>query len=599
MTSFLKKIIFITILGLAVFLRFYKVTSFPPAPYWEEAALGYDAYSILKTGKDHHGNAWPIVAFESFGDWKPSGYFYAQIPFIKSFGLNIWAVRLPSMLAGVGLVLIIGKLSEKIYGFSEKKEKQKNLILLIGMFVAAISPWAIQFSRAAWEVNLATFFLTLAVLISFVFLGNLDQQENNHLISDAYQVGYFLLAIVFFILSAYTYHATRVISPILGLGVMYLWLNINRKENKLQSGLGSVLKIFSKKWRVLVPVTAFSLVLFLPILLSLTNTKISQRFDETSVFSDLSIIEESNTQIADSGNTWVSKLIYHRYLFFGKKLVSNFFDHFSLSFLFVSGDTNLRHSTGWTGQLYHIEMLFLLLGLFWLIKHWNKFHAFLVFWLLVGIVPAALTKTTPHALRILPTMPVFLLIITFGIYEFLQGVSQSLENLKILFFKKQKNTFILLLGIIFSLYCFEFINFWRYYSKIYPKAASNEWQYGYSEMIQKVKQLETGNNDIPVYISREMGRPAMYYWFYSQSEPYRVQNENEVARKDQGEYLSYQNIHFIDSISEIDKRPAIVAGTSTFIHQLRNNGDALQDKKDYKIQGLDGTTVWQIVILEP
>jgi 4-amino-4-deoxy-L-arabinose transferase-like glycosyltransferase len=99
-------IILISIFSFSI--RLYKVTESPPAPYWEEVALGYDAYSILKTGKDHHGNPWPVVAFESFGDWKPTGYFYALVPFIAIFDLSVLAIRLPSVFAGTGIVFGLG-----------------------------------------------------------------------------------------------------------------------------------------------------------------------------------------------------------------------------------------------------------------------------------------------------------------------------------------------------------------------------------------------------------------------------------------------------------------------------------------------------------
>jgi len=111
----------IGLLSLGLFLRAYRVTASPPSLYWEEAALGYDAYSILQTGKDHHGSAWPIMAFESFGDWKPSFYFYTVVPFIKLLGLNVWAIRLPSALAGVFTVLGIGYLTAWTISISSSK----------------------------------------------------------------------------------------------------------------------------------------------------------------------------------------------------------------------------------------------------------------------------------------------------------------------------------------------------------------------------------------------------------------------------------------------------------------------------------------------
>ena len=52
----LDKLLLSLILLLAIFLRFFNLSNNPPSLYWEEAALGYDAYSILKTGKDFHGH---------------------------------------------------------------------------------------------------------------------------------------------------------------------------------------------------------------------------------------------------------------------------------------------------------------------------------------------------------------------------------------------------------------------------------------------------------------------------------------------------------------------------------------------------------------
>src|SRR3989344_5582438 len=96
----------VLIIGLAAVLRLVGLGSNPPSLYWEEAALGYDAYSLWRTGKDYHGNSFPLVAFPSFGDYKPSLYFYVAAPFVGTLGLSEMAVRLPSALAGLlsGLV---------------------------------------------------------------------------------------------------------------------------------------------------------------------------------------------------------------------------------------------------------------------------------------------------------------------------------------------------------------------------------------------------------------------------------------------------------------------------------------------------------------
>ena len=50
-------------------LRLMKFPAVPGGLNRDEAALGYNAFSLLETGKDEWGKQWPIV-FRSFGDYK-------------------------------------------------------------------------------------------------------------------------------------------------------------------------------------------------------------------------------------------------------------------------------------------------------------------------------------------------------------------------------------------------------------------------------------------------------------------------------------------------------------------------------------------------
>ncbi len=63
-----KKFLLIIILIIAAFLRLWRLESIPPSLTPDEAALGYNAYSVLKTGKDEYGKVLPII-FKSFGDY--------------------------------------------------------------------------------------------------------------------------------------------------------------------------------------------------------------------------------------------------------------------------------------------------------------------------------------------------------------------------------------------------------------------------------------------------------------------------------------------------------------------------------------------------
>src|SRR3989344_5593497 len=108
-----KRLILIVFLGFV--LRFLGLGSNPPGLYWDEVSLGYNAYSILKTGSDEHNRFLPIDTFKAFGDCKPPGYIYATVPSIALFGLNNFAVRLPSALAGTILVLVTYLLVKELF----------------------------------------------------------------------------------------------------------------------------------------------------------------------------------------------------------------------------------------------------------------------------------------------------------------------------------------------------------------------------------------------------------------------------------------------------------------------------------------------------
>jgi len=144
-------ILLFIILILAAFLRIYKLSTIPPHLTPDEAALGYNAYSILKTAKDEYGNFLPII-FKSFGDYKPGLYVYLTVPFVAIFGLNEFAVRLPSALAGVmavWLVYLIAQILRKSLKIGNKQSLAlcawKLEILTAAMLT--VSPWHLHFSR--------------------------------------------------------------------------------------------------------------------------------------------------------------------------------------------------------------------------------------------------------------------------------------------------------------------------------------------------------------------------------------------------------------------------------------------------------------------
>ena len=130
---------------------------------WDEASIGYNAYSILKTGADEYGNKFPL-SIRSFDDYKPPFYIYLDVPSIAIFGLNETGVRFPAPLFGFLSVAVIYFLAKEIF-IMGKKSKRENCIAL-GIFPQESLLRHLQFSRAAFEGNLGLFSLCLGSYFS-------------------------------------------------------------------------------------------------------------------------------------------------------------------------------------------------------------------------------------------------------------------------------------------------------------------------------------------------------------------------------------------------------------------------------------------------
>ncbi|MBD3250101.1 MAG: hypothetical protein GF381_00835 [Candidatus Pacebacteria bacterium] len=533
------------IVVLAFGLRTIKLNQVPPGLYWEEVALGYDAYSILKTGKDHHANSWPVVAFESFGDWKPSLYFYSAVPSIALLGLNLWGVRLPAIVSGVVIVIGVGQLSGLVYQQITQKNMGGKLVKLAAMLITAISPWAIQFSRAAWETNLAT----ALILWGLIFGLRFKQQKK---LSELFLAGLLLS------LAVYAYHAARITAPLVGLSLL----------------VSNWRQIKSLGWKKVGLIGLVVVLLLFPFVRQLGSQQLSKRAAQTTIFSQLQIIEQSNAMKQAAGNSLLSRLIYHRYLLFGREIMINFIDHFNFDFLFISGDANPRHGTQYFGQLFHLELIGLIFGLVYLVKSRAKINWLLGFWLVASILPAALTRTTPHALRTLSALPLFLMTITFGwVY-----IWQLLNNIG-----WQK----LFLTSLVGLYLVELIVFWNFYFSVYPRLYADHWQAGYGPAIGQLKLLQEKYPDYPVYVTRSQGRPAMYYWFYNQINPSLVQAQAENVKKDQGEFLEFGQIKFGHGLEQQCQEHCLVLMTQA---EFENNKLGLK-KIDTQFKWAD---TWQL-----
>ena len=208
-----KNNLLVLIFIIAFVLRFWHLGSNPPSLSWDEAAWGYNAYSLGLTGKDEFGRFLPLDYLESFGDFKPPVYAYLTVLPVKIFGLNEFAVRFPSALLGTLTVLLVYYLVNELFINELKRENKlvnsltrNKLIALIASFLLAISPWHIILSRAAFEANVATFFLVAGV--TFFLIGTRKKSW------------FLLLSAASFALSLNTFNTARIVAPLLILGLV-------------------------------------------------------------------------------------------------------------------------------------------------------------------------------------------------------------------------------------------------------------------------------------------------------------------------------------------------------------------------------------------
>ena len=121
----------------------------PPALNADEATNAYDAYSILKTGKDQYGNFLPL-RFKSFGDYKLPLLTYLAVPFIKIFGLTETGIRMVNFPFVFFFPIIIFLLTQELFN--------KKRVSLLAAFLSAFAPGLQLLGRQAHEGYLTVFF---------------------------------------------------------------------------------------------------------------------------------------------------------------------------------------------------------------------------------------------------------------------------------------------------------------------------------------------------------------------------------------------------------------------------------------------------------
>ena len=475
----MNKKIFWAILILAFILRFYKLGQVPLSLDWDENSNAYNAYSILKTGRDEYGTFLPITN-QSFDDYKPPLYMYLNVVTVVIFGLTPFAARFPSALFGFLTVPAIYFLAKKLFEKSDVSGQlsvvRSEPIALLAMLMLAISPWHIQFSRVGFEATVGLF--TAVVAISFLLYALFPKQEDGNFKKSLL----WITSGVFFGISLYSYHAERVFLPLLFLTFVIIW----RRE---------IFSINKKNLAVFV----FTCILFtLPLIIFLPKEAISQRFKTTTQDYIVENLDRSVKFIVQDQKEGLGfgKYIHNRRLVIAQGLFSNYLAHFDLNFLFTTGDDNPRHHIEGMGMLYLFELPLIIYGIYQLIKLKNKQSIFLLSWFLISPVASSPTNVSPHAVRSL-TMVIAAEIIS------------AYALIKIYQIFKYKRIFLIASALVIISSLLIYLH--NYYSH-YKYDFASFWQYGYSQAVIESEKVKNQYEKINVDSSLEQ---AYIFWLFN------------------------------------------------------------------------------------
>jgi len=355
-------VILLLILFIGTFLRFVQLDSNPPALYQDESAIGFNAYSILETGKDEHGEDYPLY-FQSFGDYKLPVYIYLTSISIKLFGLNEFAVRFPSALFGSLAILIV-------FLFVRKLSHNDILSLIVAFFIA-INPQHIFFSRAGFEVNVANTFLLFGLYLFVIYI-----QKKQLIIG--------LFSALLFALSLYSYNVTRMLVPIL---VLILLISFKKELRKIP------IKHF-------VGIGGISFLLILPFISTLLGSSGLASAGGVLIFSQDTFAKhiEMRSYLETLPQLYV-KLLYNNYIMSIFTYFTNFAKILSGTFFFVEGTQHGNQGMGNVGYFYLYDLPLFIIGIIYSFK-WKLAYLKIAFlWLIIDISILALSKDVPHATR--------------------------------------------------------------------------------------------------------------------------------------------------------------------------------------------------------
>ncbi|MEI6728146.1 MAG: glycosyltransferase family 39 protein [bacterium] len=503
MINFIKKLNlnwFWLILIVGILVRVWNFGGLPGGLNQDELASGYESFSLLLSGADKWGNNWPIY-FPAWGSGQNVLLAYIQIPFIALFGLNVFAIRLPSLIIGILTIPLVYLVSKRFFD-------QKTA--LVSMLLVAILPWPIIISRWALESNLLPFFILFGV---------------------------YCLSL------AWDFKVENVDKSVADKN----WLN-NFKKLKLWPVLGLIPLALS----VYAYALGFFLVSFFLILILALNYKSKLKFTSSIVLKSLipflvvifpflifflkNFVFHSNLGLSSSLPFTIPLLGVNR----ADQISVNYVETLAGNIYFLVGgfvDTILWNNDPSFLPLGMVIFPFLIYGVYYIIKQTKWRENLILLWFLAFLpillmIPMNTTRANSFLLAII-------LITSFGIVKFAEGL-KDLKTAKFAF------TAVIVWIVIYS------STFMVNYFYLYPKKSAAS----FNAKIELAMDLAEKNAKVgeKIYLTQEVSINYLYPVFYKQIDPRDFRQNSTIEYKDGG-YNVYNWKNYYFDRKKLDLKP--------------------------------------------
>lgn len=454
----------------AALLRLVDLGAVPPGLNQDEAVSGYDAFSLIQTGRDHHGHPFPFAGLESFGDWVSPLLTFLTAPAVGLFGLKVEVLRAVTAIVGIAAVPLIYRLAVELFG--------RRSIGVIAAWLIAISPWHTHLSRWAIPTPLVPT-MVIATLLALVW--TVRRRSGGGLILFALLAG----------LTVSAYPTMKLFAPLLLLAAAIVYGPI-----LLRLGWGSI-------------ATAGAVFVILagpPLFLSTFDPGGSARLDQVSVFRD--------------GNPGLETLLRH----YGNYLAPRF--------LFTQGDHNPMHLPAGYGVELRSMLPFLVLGLIWLgaalvRRTWleRRSAGLVLLTLALYPIPGSLTVPSPHDLRAAHLIPLLALIGAVGVVVAAELVLRLVRRAK----PATARGALLLIWVVpfLVLMPIEVVSRHRDYQNDYPRTVDVAFHQGLLPALTYARQSAAGYDEIWV---ADVNQPYIYVLFEAEWPPSEVHRLLQVVR---------------------------------------------------------------------